>query len=333
MKEARFWKSLNGKIQCCLCPHSCVIAPGKKGICGVRQNYNGKLFSLIYGKASSIHVDPIEKKPFFHFRPGDRVLSFGSVGCTFRCQHCQNFTISQASPDGFPLEPIEPEEVTVLCRNTGSQGISWTYNEPIIWHEFAYDASRIAKQQGFYALYVTNGYIEEEPLRELSQCIDGMNIDIKGFSEEFYKRICKASLEPVLKATKLAVDLGIHVELTYLIIPGKNDSEGEIKEFAKWVRDSLKPEIPVHFTRFHPDYMMTDVPSTPMKTMEMALHIGKEEGLKFVYLGNVPRHKGENTYCPKCGQLAIEREGFQVLRVDVDNGRCRKCGEPLNIII
>jgi len=160
-----------------------------------------------------------------------------------------------------------------------------------------------------------------------------MNIDIKGFSEEFYKRICKASLEPVLKATKLAVDLGIHVELTYLIIPGKNDSEGEIKEFAKWVRDSLKPEIPVHFTRFHPDYMMTDVPSTPMKTMEMALHIGKEEGLKFVYLGNVPRHKGENTYCPKCGQLAIEREGFQVLRVDVDNGRCRKCGEPLNIII
>ncbi|MEM2943496.1 MAG: AmmeMemoRadiSam system radical SAM enzyme [Methanomassiliicoccales archaeon] len=333
LKEARFWRTMGGKIQCELCPHSCLIAPNKRGICGVRRNVDGKLVSLIYGRASSIHVDPIEKKPFFHFKPGDRVLSLGSVGCTFRCLHCQNFTISQAEVDKFPLEYINPQDVTTMCQNTEAKGISWTYNEPIIWHEFACDASKIAKENGYYSLYVTNGYIQEEPLREISKYIDGMNIDIKGFTEEFYRKICKARLEPVLEATQIAVGLGMHVELTYLIIPNRNDTEEEIRRFVIWVRDSLGESIPVHFTRFHPDYMMTDVPSTPLKTLEMALKIGKEEGLRFVYVGNVPHHEGENTYCPKCGNLAIERVGFEVVHIDVKEGKCRKCGESLNIIM
>lgn len=332
MKEAKFWRKEDGRVACALCPHSCKIAPGKRGICGVRENREGKLYSLIYGKASSVHVDPIEKKPLFHFKPGDRVISLGSIGCTFRCLHCQNFTISQASFGSFPLEDMRPEQVTEICRSTNCRGVSWTYNEPIIWHEFAFDASKIAKENGLYTVYVTNGYIQEEPLRELAQCLDAMNIDVKGFREEFYKKTCKASLEPVLRATELALSLGIHVELTYLIIPGKNDSEGEIRDFARWVVTALRPDVPVHFTRFHPDYMMTDVPATPMKAMEMAFRVGREEGLRFPYMGNVPRHGAENTYCPKCGALAVERSGFDILRLDVKEGRCAVCGEPLNMV-
>jgi pyruvate formate lyase activating enzyme len=333
MKEARFWRPENGMVACGLCPHACKIAPGKRGICGVRENRDGKLYSLIYGKVSSIYVDPIEKKPFFHFKPGERVLSLSSVGCTFRCQHCQNHTISQAEVGKFGLEDISPEEVLKTCERSGCRGISWTYNEPTIWHEFSYETSKLAKSKGLHTNYVTNGYIQEAPLRELAECIDAMNIDVKAFHEDFYKKVCRASLKPVLDAAKLAHELGIHVELTYLIIPGKNDSEAEIRDFSRWVAESLDPKVPVHFTRFHPDYLMMDVSSTPIKTLDTAYKIGKEEGLEFPYAGNVPGDDRENTYCPKCGTLIIRRMGFSVIEMRSKDGGCPTCDENLNMIL
>ncbi|MDD1768484.1 MAG: AmmeMemoRadiSam system radical SAM enzyme [Methanomassiliicoccales archaeon] len=333
MKEARFWKPENGRVACSLCPHSCKIAPGRRGICGVRENRDGRLFSLIYGKASSVHVDPVEKKPFFHFKPGDKVLSLGSIGCTFRCQNCQNFTISQAQVGEFGLEDMSSEEVLDTCRKTGCKGISWTYNEPTIWHEFSYDTSKLAKSKGYHTNYVTNGFIQEAPLRELAECIDAMNIDVKAFHNEFYKKVCRASLKPVLDAAKLAHELGIHVELTYLVIPGKNDSEAEIRDFSRWVAQSLDPNVPVHFTRFHPDYLMTDVQSTPIKTLDMAYKVAKEEGLRFPYAGNVPGDDRENTHCPKCGELVIGRMGFSIVEMKAKKGKCPVCGENLNMIV
>lgn len=333
MKEARFWRKEDGRIECGLCPHSCKIGPGKRGICGVRENRDGVLYSLIYGKASSIHVDPIEKKPFFHFKPGDRVLSLGSIGCTFRCQNCQNYTISQAEFGEFGLEDVSSEDVLETCKRSGCKGVSWTYNEPTIWHEFSSDASILAKKNGYHTDYVTNGFIQGAPLRELVECIDAMNIDVKSFREEFYKRVCRASLRPVLDAAEMAHRLGIHVELTYLVIPGKNDSEAELRDFSRWVTESLSPNVPVHFTRFHPDYMMMDVQSTPIKTLDLAFKIAKQEGLRFPYTGNVPGDDRENTYCPKCGKLVIGRMGFAVVEMRAEGSRCPACGEDLNLIV
>jgi len=332
MKEAKFWKAEKGRVRCGLCPHSCLIAEGKRGICGVRENRGGTLYSLIYGKASSIHVDPIEKKPLFHFKPGEMVLSLGTVGCNFRCEHCQNFAISQADADSPLLREMRAEEIPRLCTLEGCGGVAWTYNEPTIWHEFTLDSSRLAKERGLFTVYVTNGYIQEEPLKEIARYLDGMNIDIKAFREDFYRKVCKAHLEPVLRAAELAYRLAVHVELTYLIIPTMNDSTEEITEFTRWVCDHLSPDVPVHFTRFHPDYKMLNLQSTPMETMNMAYDIALREGLRFVYLGNVPYSSRENTYCPSCGALVVERMGYRILTKGLRGDRCASCGEALNIV-
>ncbi len=331
--EARFWKVEGDRAACYLCPHHCKIAEGKVGVCGVRQNVGGRLYSLIYGRASSVNVDPVEKKPLFHFLPGEGILSLGSVGCNLRCLHCQNFTISQARTQESFLESIEPEDVSRLATSSGCRAIAFTYNEPTIWHEFTYDACKIAKEKQQFTVYVTNGFIEEAPLREIAPYLDAMNIDVKGFKEAFYKDICHARLDPVLKATKLANDLGIHIELTYLVIPDHNDDEEEMRAFARWVSQEVSPYIPVHFTRFHPDYMMTDVQSTPIATMELAMRIGKQEGLKFVYGGNFAAGDGENTHCPKCGTLIISRNGYHVHRVNLNGPHCPKCGEELYMVL
>ncbi|MDD1770576.1 MAG: AmmeMemoRadiSam system radical SAM enzyme [Methanomassiliicoccales archaeon] len=331
--EARFWKVEGDRAACYLCPHHCKIAEGKVGVCGVRQNIGGRLYSLIYGRASSINVDPIEKKPLFHFLPGEGILSLGSVGCNLHCLHCQNFTISQAKTQESFLESMAPEDVSRLATSSGCRAIAFTYNEPTIWHEFTYDACKIAKEKDQYTVYVTNGFIEEEPLRDIAPYLDAMNIDVKGFKEAFYKDVCRARLDPVLKATKLAHDLGIHIELTYLVIPGKNDDEDEMRAFSRWVSKSISEYVPVHFTRFHPDYMMTDVPPTPISTMELAQKIGKEEGLKFVYGGNYASGDGENTRCPKCGTLIVRRTGYHIHRVNLTGPDCPKCGEHLYFVL
>ena len=331
LTEARNWELEGERVLCKLCPHHCRIANGHACICAVRENRSGKLCALTYGKASAVHIDPIEKKPLYHFHPGQDVLSLGSIGCNMGCQHCQNYTISQAKPGTIPLQQLGVPEVAQMCRESDCPGVAWTYNEPTMWQEFVMDASKDCKAKGLFTVLVTNGYVEEAPLRELCTCIDAMNIDVKGFTEEFYHKICKAKLAPVLRTCEVAHDRGVHLELTYLIITGKNDAEEELKGFCAWCAQ-LGTSIPVHFSRFHPDHMMMDVPATPLRTMERALAVAKDAGLKHVYAGNVSLGKGEDTVCPSCSAVAISRRGYMIKLESYDHGRCKKCGATLDIV-
>jgi len=331
-KEALFWKPMkNQTVQCFLCPHHCIIAPEKQGICGVRKNEHGTLFSLIYQACSSIAVDPIEKKPLYHFYPGSQVLSLGSVGCTFRCDHCQNYQISMAKPEEQHLRDIPAEQLSRIAREKGCTGVAWTYNEPTIWHEYTVEAARLVKDAGLYTVYVTNGYIEEEPLKDIAPYLDAMNIDVKAFQEQFYQKICKAKLAPVLRTCERAKALGIHLELTYLVIPGLNDSMSDIQAFCHWVSQKLGIDTPVHFSRFHPDYKMSDAPATPFETLLACQSVAKDAGLRFVYLGNIGHGDYDNTYCPSCKNLLIERYGYSVTMNGLRNGTCSRCGASIPV--
>jgi len=333
LHEALFWTREGDIVRCGLCPHSCVIADGKRGLCGVRENRKGRLYSLIYGLASSIHPDPIEKKPLFHFLPGTTSISLASIGCNLFCRHCQNYSLSRARFDDFDLTPITPEEVVRYADTTRSKSVSWTYNEPTIWHEFTSAASKAAHKIGLKTCYVTNGYIQEDPLRELRGVIDAMNIDVKGFTDKFYKGTCGGRLQPVLTACEVAVELKMHVELTYLIIPRYNDSQTEIESFCEWAVSKLGPQIPVHFSAFHPDYKLTNVPGTPQSSMDMAFDIARSKGIQFVYLGNISAGDKDDTFCPKCGSRVIEREGFWVHGTNLRENRCGNCGADLYLIV
>lgn len=325
-KEAMFWKPMqHSAVQCFLCPHHCVIPSEKHGICGVRQNEQGRLYSLIYQACSSIAADPIEKKPLYHFYPGSRVLSLGSVGCTFRCDHCQNYSISMATPDEYTLEDLPAEALPEMAEKQGCQGVAWTYNEPVIWHEYTLEAARIVKNAGLYTVYVTNGYIEEEPLTQLVPYLDAMNVDVKAFHEDFYKRICRARLAPVIRTCELAKEQGVHLELTYLVIPGLNDDAAEIKGFCDWVNGKLGSDTPVHFSRFHPDYQMKEVQATPFSTLLRCQRVAKDAHLQYVYLGNLAHGEYDNTFCPSCHALLIERFGFSARLRGLSKGRCSDC--------
>ena len=332
-KEAKFWKVLpDNKVQCNLCSHKCIISAGRTGICGVRKNEGGKLYTLIYGSCSSMAADPIEKKPLYHFHPATNVFSLGTIGCNFKCLHCQNYSISTADPDFSYMREITPEDSIKLAKEYSCQGISYTYNEPTIWYEFTYDSVKLAKKAGLYTCYVTNGYILEEPLKEISPFLDAMNIDVKAFTDNFYKEVCKAKLEPVLKTCKLAKKLGIHVELTYLVIPYHNDSLDEVKSFLSWVIEKLGNDTPIHFSRFHPDHKMMDIPRTPMEKMLKIYDVAKKSGILYPYLGNVIHDNYENTYCPKCGNKCVSRSGFSVDLKQCDEGKCAKCGKKIPIV-
>lgn len=332
-KEARFWdKQSDHKVQCHLCANECVISPDKTGICGVRKNEGGTLYTLIYNSCSSVAVDPIEKKPLYHFHPGTNALSLGTVGCTLRCQHCQNFSISRGRPEEISLRDLPPREAVDLAKQHSAQGIAWTYNEPTIWHEYTYDSAQLAKKENLYTAYVTNGYIQEDPLRELAPFLDAMNVDVKAFTNDFYQTICKGELQPVLNTCGLAKELGIFLEVTYLVIPGHNDSEDELHDFCRWVYSELGEDTPVHFSRFHPHYKMNDVSMTPIDTLMKAHKIAKTTGLAYVYLGNVPHGEYENTTCPKCGASLVERTGFRATITGLKNGACSQCGQDIPII-
>ncbi len=322
----------DNKVKCHVCSHRCVISEGKLGICGTRKNINGIIHTTIYSTISSENVDPIEKKPLYHFLPGTLSYSLGSIGCNFRCEHCQNWTISQVTLEEAYTREITPEEAVRRAIAAGSKSISWTYNEPAIWHEYTYDSAVLAKKAGLKTVYVTNGYVTPEALRRISPYLDAYRVDIKSFSEDFYRKVCKARLAPVLESTKLAKELGMHVETITLIIPGRNDSPEEITQIARWVHDNLGADTPMHFTRFHPMYKMEDAVSTPVSTLEKAHDIAKREGMRFVYLGNVPGHRYENTYCPKCNALLIDRTGFRVGAVKIKDGKCLECGEGIPVV-
>jgi pyruvate formate lyase activating enzyme len=327
MKEALFYEKLNNHtVQCHLCPHICVIKNNKSGICGVRKNTDGTLYTLVYGKAIAEHADPVEKKPLFHFFSGSRSFSISTVGCNFRCLHCQNSDISQMPRDRGSISGINrsPEDIVSIAKTTGCKSISYTYTEPTIYFEYAYETAKLASRNGLKNIFVTNGYINEEPLAKINPYLDAANIDLKAFSEGFYKKLCGAKLQPVLDAIKAYKEKGIWIEITTLIIPNHNDSPDELEQIANFIAE-LGKEIPWHVSAFYPTYHLTDQPRTSVQTLLQAREIGLKAGLRYVYTGNVPGEEGENTYCYNCGQLLVQRFGFQIAENKIKNSSCPKC--------
>lgn len=327
-------KLSSGKILCQACAHACKLDEGEYGICGVRRVVDGELKLLVYGLAAAVNIDPIEKKPMFHFLPKTRVFSLGTVGCNLSCQFCQNHEISQ-----YPKEnnhkivgrEFPPQMIVQEALEHGCESIAYTYNEPIVFFEYTYDTAKLAHEKGIKNIYVTSGYETKKAIDLLEPYIDGMNIDIKAFREEFYQEICGAKLKPVLEAVKYAHQKGIWIEITTLLIPGKNDSDEEIRDIARFIAD-LDRSIPWHLSAFHPTYKMLDLPHTPESTLLRAYKIGQEEGLKYLYIGNVDNGDFESTYCPSCRERVVDRSGnigqYVTNRLD-ENGKCPNCAYSL----
>jgi len=339
VREAKFWEPLKDKpgwVKCNLCHRRCLIAPGRWGVCGVRKNVDGKLYTYVYGLLTSYNIDPIEKKPLSHFNPGSQVLSISTVGCNFFCQFCQNWEISQSRLEkGLYGEYHSPDEVVKDALNVGADGISYTYNEPTIMYEFMYDVAVRARKAGLFNTMVTNGYITPEAIDELGNYMDAATVDFKGGgNREFYrKHMGVPDPEPIFETLKAMKQKGIWIEITNLVVPRYGDSEDDIRKLARWVVDNLGDRVPFHLLKFYPAYKMIDLESTPVKTLEKLAKVAKGEGLKYVYIGNVPGHPLEHTYCPNCGYPVIERYGFYVTawRLTKDN-RCPRCGAKIDIV-
>ncbi|MGI6433786.1 MAG: AmmeMemoRadiSam system radical SAM enzyme [Syntrophomonadaceae bacterium] len=313
---------------CHLCPHHCRIKPGKRGICRVRSNQAGTLVTENYGRVASLALDPIEKKPLFHFFPGHMILSAGTFGCNLSCSFCQNYTLAHESPATQYISPETLSIITARARVQGSIGMAFTYNEPSIWYEYIWDCTQIFKEQGLKVVLVTNGYIEAKPLQKLLPCIDAMNIDVKAFTNDFYKRLCKGTLEPVLQTVKTAAQ-HTHVEVTTLLIPGENDQLEDIEALARWLA-SIRPEIPLHLSRYHPAYKYQQQAPTPEETLLKAQAAARQH-LPFVYLGNVLQ--GNNTHCLHCQAPLIRRSYYQTELIHLQDGQCAACGNPIDYII
>lgn len=333
-KEAILYHEVGKALNCKICERRCIISPGKTGFCQMRENKGGKIYSLNYAATSSVAVDPIEKKPLFHFYPGSMVFSLGTVGCNFRCKHCQNWSISQADLKKIPTKDMLPDEAIRLTKEYGCKSIAWTYNEPTIWFEYTLDSAKIAKKEDIKTVYVTNGYMTEESFAEIKKYLDAANIDLKGMSEKFYADLCDARLQPVLDNIIRMHDSSIHIEVTNLMIPGYNDSDEDIKALVNFMVNEVGVEVPLHFTRFFPQYQMLDLPPTEIKYLEKAQKIAEEAGMKYVYIGNVPTGRGENTYCPECNELLIKRDGFQITGNNLlKKKKCPKCKAQIDIVI
>jgi len=332
--EAMLWELDGERIHCLLCPHDCRIAPGKRGVCGVRENRDGRLIALTYGVVSSVAVDPIEKKPVFHYQPGTLAFSLGSVGCTMRCSHCQNWQISRGRPGEGGLEYLEPAAAIALARSKGCRGVAFTYNEPVIWIEYVADVSRLAHEAGLYTVMVTNGYVTEAGLDALGGLIDVWRVDVKGFDDATYRALCKVrSVAPVLAmAVRARRRWNMHVEVVTNVIPTVNDDEATLRGIAQWIAAELGEDTPWHVTRFFPYLDLADLPPTPLLTLERAVEIGREAGLHFVYLGNADVPGSEDTRCPDCDALLVERVRYATRRRGLDQGRCAACGRDVGIV-
>lgn len=326
MKEAKFYKLQDDKeklVQCLLCPRECKIADGHEGTCKVRKNIDGKLYAMTYAKPVSLAIDPIEKKPLFHFLPGEGILSFGTLGCNLKCDFCQNADISTAKHDDYKLKEVMPQDIVDSAIEHSLNMIAYTYNEPTVFYEYVYDTAILAKKQGLKNVLVSNGYINKKPFEELAPFIDGINIDLKAFTKEFYTKRTKSNLEKVKETIILAKKLGCWLELTTLLIPGENDSKEEIEKLVMWVKDNVG-EVPLHFSRFFPQHKLTEKEVTPLQSLLVARDVAREH-LSFVYIGNVITDDGENTFCPKCNKLLVERSARSILQNNIKNSKCKFC--------
>ncbi len=331
MKEAMLYERLEGgRVHCYLCAHNCRFGPGKRGICAVRENIDGGLYTLVYGKVAAANIDPIEKKPLFHFLPGSKSFSIATAGCNLRCMHCQNYEISQLPRERRDLEipgtDMSPEEVVSLAASAGCGSISYTYTEPTIFMEFAYDCMRLARERGMKNVFVSNGFMSPEAANFIAPYLDANNIDMKG-DDDFYRKVCGARLGPVKETIKTMHEKGVWVEVTTLVIPDYNDSDQVLSDIARFVK-GVSPDIPWHVSQFYPAYKLLDKPRTPIDTLKRARQTGLDAGLKFVYMGNVPG-EGEDTVCPSCGAPVIERIGFTIMKNRLEKGKCPSCGRSL----
>ncbi len=312
-------------VECRLCPRHCLIPEGGRGFCQVRTNAGGKLYSLVYGKPCAVHVDPVEKKPLYHFLPGTRTFSLATAGCNLRCRYCQNWQISQRPPEETRNIDLPPGSVVSEAITQGCQTISYTYSEPIVFFEYTYDSSRLARDRGLRNILVTAGYIEQEPLRELCTVIDAANVDLKGITEEYYRTMSQGTLRPVQEAIVTMKKMGVWVEITNLLVPTANDSVEDIRSLVRWVKANCGVDTPLHFSRFWPTHKLLNLPPTPEETLRKAWDIAREEGLRFVYIGNMPGHPGNSTSCPSCGKMLIHRRGYQILAQNIKGGKCPYC--------
>jgi pyruvate formate lyase activating enzyme len=329
-KLSPYFTSLEGgEIQCELCPHRCRVAKGKRGICRVRENLGGKYYSLVYGNPCAVHLDPIEKKPFFHVLPSTTSFSLATAGCNFQCKFCQNWEISQAAPEDVYSYDVPPELMVKRAKEIGARSIAYTYVEPTIFYEYMIDICHLTKKTGLLNVTHSNGFINPEPLKNLCEVLDAANIDLKGFTKTFYHELCGGELEPVLETLKTLKKEKVHLEITNLIIPTKNDEMSVLKEMCLWVKKELGADTPIHFSRFYPLYKLKTLPPTPVSTLEKAREVALSVGLEYVYVGNIPGHVGENTFCPKCKKMIIQRTGYMVGEINLKDGKCRYCGKPI----
>lgn len=328
--EARFYKKLpDREIECLLCPRLCKLGDRERGYCGVRENREGVYYTLVYGKACTINADPIEKKPFFHFLPSTNALSIASAGCNVNCKFCQNWQISQVRPEQVDHFDLPPLQVVKNAKGYNCPSIAYTYTEPVVFYEYMYDTSLEARKQGVRNVVVTGGHINPEPLEELIRVVDAIKVDLKSFSQDFYRTYVRGELEPVLEAIKLIAKSKIWQELVYLVIPTLNDSSSEIQKMCQWILKEIGPDVPLHFSRFHPMYLVKNLPPTPVSTLESIRQIALKEGIHYVYIGNVWGHEAESTFCPKCKNIIIQRIGFEIQKMEIQGGNCKFCNNPI----
>ena len=318
-----------GEIRCDLCPRQCRVPKGKRGACRVRENRDGKYYSLVYGAPCAMHLDPIEKKPFFHVLPASQSFSMATAGCNLQCKFCQNWEISQASPEEVYSYDVSPELAVKKAKEMGARSIAYTYVEPTIFYEYMLDIGLLARKAGLLNVCHSNGFINPGPLGDLCRVMDAANIDLKGFTETFYRDLCNGELSPVLETLKTLKKEKVHLEITNLVIPSMNDEMSVVKEMCLWINKELGPDTPVHFSRFHPLYKLRSVPPTPVSTLDKVRGAALSAGLEYVYIGNIPGHEAENTFCPKCKKRVIQRTGYMVGETQVKAGKCRYCGKPI----
>lgn len=328
--EARYYKRLpDREIECGLCPRRCRLGDKERGFCGVRENDGGTYYTLVYGKACALNVDPIEKKPFFHVLPGTNALSLATAGCNVHCKFCQNWEISQARPEQVENFNLPPRAAAETARKNNCPSIAFTYSEPIVYFEYMIDTAAEARKLGIKSIVVSGGYVNPEPLKELTRVVDAIKIDLKGFTQDFYKSFVRGDLQPVLDAIKIVRQSGVWMEIVYLVIPTLNDDMADIRKMSRWMAAEIGPDVPVHFTRFQPQYLLKNLPPTPVSTLEKARETARSEGLRFVYIGNVPGHEGENTICPKCRTVLIKRYGYEIRTNVLKGGACPNCRTPI----